>query len=288
MGNMTSSGNTDKTGDPNTTLPDPSVPMLFFFIATSIYCAISLFITDTGMRRIHKAIYILFVVVGEYFINLNLSEIMCGVRQWNTTFMITVIPWLIIFGVLQVILVIFPGWLAPFSNTFGYLAVKLMGLPDVMKDILVNGTGKEEGEIARALENVRSDSSLLINQFFTESSIDNPDPKTNSTVKKVRVKFDAAWEQLVKGSIVKKDADAFKDKIYGFVQMKYTVAEYVWNLLAGFFVTSVSYNYILNSACAKSPEEMKKRHDAYEESQRKKELDKKKKEEKSPDYKQIP
>jgi hypothetical protein len=284
MGNLTSSGNllTGKPGDPNTTLPDPSIPMLFFFIVTSIYCAISMFITDTGLRRIYNAIYILFVVVGEYFINLNLTEIMCGVRQWNTTFMITVIPWLLIFGALQAILTIFSGWLVPFSNTFGYLAVKLMGLPDIMKDILLTETAPTV-EIARALENVRADNSLLINQFLTEPAVTGEDGHT-----KIRPKFNTAWDKLVNGKIIKPMVDEnLKTKFYGFVQMKYTVAEYVWNLLAGFFVTSVSYNYILNSACAKSPEEMKKRHEAYQESQRKKEREKRIKEESEPAYKQI-
>jgi hypothetical protein len=39
---------------------------------------------------------------------------------------VTLIPWLMLFGVLHLFLMIFPGWMAPFANTFGYLVAKLM------------------------------------------------------------------------------------------------------------------------------------------------------------------
>ena len=69
--------------------------------------------------------------------------------------------------------------------------------------------------------------------------------------------------------------------------MKYSISEYVWNLLTGFLVTSVSYNYIINTGCAKSPEEMKKRYDDYEAEQNTKRNEKDKKDEKEPTYTQM-
>jgi hypothetical protein len=80
--------------DKNNTQPDPMMAILFFFIVTSIYCVISIFLTDTTQRFIAKICYILFVITGQYFINLNLSESMCGVRQWQSSFFITIISWL--------------------------------------------------------------------------------------------------------------------------------------------------------------------------------------------------
>jgi len=54
------------------------------------------------------------------------------------------------------------------------------------------------------------------------------------------------------------------------VEMKYSISEYIWNLLSGFLVTSISYNYIINIGCKKSAATMKKLHDDYEERQRQK------------------
>ena len=44
-------------------------------------------------------------------------------------------------------------------------------------------------------------------------------------------------------------------------------------MLTGLFVTSISYNYIINSTCAKTPKEMKERYDKYQEDLEKKERD---------------
>jgi len=41
-----------------------------------------------------------------------------------------------IFGILNLLLLTLPGWLAPFSNTFGYAIAKLAGLSDLMNEIL--------------------------------------------------------------------------------------------------------------------------------------------------------
>ena len=48
----------------------------------------------------------------------------------------TIIPWIIIFGVMNIDLIIFPGWVSPFANTFGYGAMNLLGLKDLLKVIL--------------------------------------------------------------------------------------------------------------------------------------------------------
>jgi hypothetical protein len=298
--------------DKNDTTPDPLMAMIFFFIATSIYCVVSIFLTDSHQRLIAKFCYIIFVVVGEYFINLTLTQQMCGVAQWRTTMFITLIPWIMIFGVLQVFITMFPGWTGPFSNTFGYLVAKLMGLPDLMKKILAE-PDKNIPESVRALESIQRDNSLFINELYTEPRkilLGQADNDGNLIIDKAtktyiraddqyisdnkptanavdaagkpiyeREKYEKAWQKLEDGKIIKKFSNnderaSMMDKLYHFVQMKYTISEYVWNLLTGFLVTSISYNYILNTGCAKSPQEMKERYDRYEAEEEKKRKDK--------------
>lgn len=264
----------DKTKT-TTPSPNPKAAMMFFFLVTSGYCLINIFLgSDTTQKVVIKICYFLFVVLGQYFINLNLSEAMCGVRQWKSVIYITIIPWITIFGVLHLFLTMFNGWLSPFANTFGYFVAKLMGLPDLMKQIL-ESVG--EGEASQALISVSSDSSLLINQFSPEASITERYADGRPTGRNLRPKFDSAWDKLKQGKILKSTADDIqKAKLYNFVEMKYNVAEYVWNILTGFLVTSISYNFILNSACSKSPKEMKELYDKYE-AEEKARLEKKKK-----------
>jgi len=296
----------------NSPEPNPLAAMIFFFIVTSIYCIISIFMSGDAMQQlIIKVCYILFVIVGQYFINLNLSAAMCGTGQWKTALYITIIPWIMIFSILHLFLYLFPGWLSPFSNTFGFLVAKLMGLPDLMKKILVPLSDNPTND---ALIQVNKDSSMIINQFAPETYEESYEfqidkngeimknekgeniPKirklangTSADLRliKHRTNFDDAWKKLQDSKIIKEtflkqsdpnydpyENESYRNKLYNFVQMKYSISEYVWNMLTGLFVTSISYNYIINSSCAKSPKEMKERYDKYQSDLEKKERDK--------------
>jgi len=287
-GNQFSASSTDNSGTTTTkpASPDPAAAMLFFFIVTSIYCLIGIFRGGGSPQSkiILQICYILFIITGEYFINLNLSNAMCGVNQWRAVLYITVVPWLLIFGVLHVFLTIFPGWLSPFSNTFGYLVARLMGLPDLMKDIVAPVA---EGETQRAILSVTTDDSLLINQFTTETAIEEID-KTTGQRKKMRPIFDSAWDKLQKAKIINtfsvKENETYRSKLYNFIEMKYTISEYVWNMLSGLLVTSVSYNYILSTGCEKSVTDMKERYDAYEAAEKAKKNKKKEFQGNQPNY----
>jgi len=270
--------------------PDPAAAMLFFFIVTSLYCIIGIFMggSDSKTKIILKVSYILFIIIGQYFINLNLSTSICGVNQWRSTLIITLVPWLIIFGMLHLILMVFPSWLGPFSNTFGYLVTKLMGLPELMKEIL---EPVAKGETERAILSVTSDDSLLVNQFYPEAYVDKLDNNNKPTGEKTRKIFDTAWDNLQSAGIVKKfESDVkknilFREKLYKYVDMKYTIAEYVWNILTGLLVSSISYNYIINTGCQKTAADMKKRHDAYEADQKEKKRKREADKASQPDYK---
>jgi hypothetical protein len=255
--------------------PNPAAALLYFFIVTGIYCIINIFIGggDTMQKIIMKACYLLAVIVGEYFINLNLSFAMCGVYQWQTILFITVLPWLLIFGVMHLFLTMFPGWMSPFSNTFGYLVVKLMGLPDLMKELKPEKS--PDAQAFQAISTLINDPSLLINQFSPESkkAINDPSDPTGMKMINTRPIFDGVWESLKSSSVIKqfdstKENDKYRDKLYKYVDMKYTISELIWNLLGGGLVTSVSYNYIVGIGCGRSADLMKKKHDAYKAAQK--------------------
>jgi hypothetical protein len=290
MVDATTNSSIDKLIDTST--PNPAVAILFFFIITAIYCIISIFMsTGSAVQKVvMRACYILCIIIGEYFINLNLSFSMCGVYQWQAILFITIVPWLLIFGVLQLFLTMFPGWLSPFSNTFGYLVAKLMGLPDLMKEIIAPKTNDTQ----QAIIGLLSDPSLLINQFSTEAVVDLP-ADANGKIEQIRETFDNAWKELQEASIIKKEFDDDKDKsveknkknrdkLYKFVEMKYSIAEFVWNILAGTLVTSVSYNYIIGIGCQKSAQQMKQNHDAYQAAQKQKVLNNAKFQANQPNY----
>ena len=78
------------------------------------------------------------------------------------------------------------------------------------------------------------------------------------------------WENMTKGGLLQTGVGTkHYDELMGYVKMKTEISEFIWYALTGTLVTSVSYNYILNSGCTQSVAEMEKRHDEYVEQEKK-------------------
>ena len=112
--------------------------------------------------------------------------------------------------------------------------------------------------MAEALQHIYSDKSLLLNEI----TLDN---------------FDNFWtnmKDLIKPAVISSDTGNLKGQLKKMVFLKDTVAEYVWFMLTGSLVTSVGYNYVVNSGCEKSVQQMKKLEKQYEEKNEKIEQEK--------------
>lgn len=225
-------------------------------------------------------VFFLVLLIGEYFINLAMSKDICGFDQTKTALWATVLPWFFVLGALKAALVVFPGWLSPFSNTFGYIFVSVAtDLKDVFNNILTpqfdldpksavskpqTGGGGGDGssstdipkddvankrDIGRALEQIYTDQSILLNEL----NLDN---------------LDRFWDSFKESRLIRPSAKVEElDKIRSFLRMKDIVGEFVWLVLSGLLVVSISYNYILNIGCSFTPEQQKIRAQVLKEKQ---------------------
>lgn len=236
-------------------------------------------------------VFFLVLLIGEYFINLAMSKDICGFDQGQTALWATVLPWFLVLGALKAALVVFPGWLSPFSNTFGYIFVSVVtDLKDVFNNILTpqfdlapaaqkgggggDNTGGSSGgvdnqiggaaesstdipkddiknkrDIGRALEQIYTDQSILLNEL----NLDN---------------LDRFWDSFKESRLLRPSAQVEDlDKIRKFLMMKDIVGEFVWLVLSGLLVVSISYNYILNIGCSFTPEQQKIRAQVLKEKQ---------------------
>jgi hypothetical protein len=228
-------------------------------------------------------VFFLVLLIGEYFINLAMSKDICGFDQTKTALWATVLPWFFVLGALKAALVVFPGWLSPFSNTFGYIFVSVAtDLKDVFNNILTPQfdldpksavskpqTGGGDGgdgdgssstdipkddvankrDIGRALEQIYTDQSILLNEL----NLDN---------------LDRFWDSFKESRLIRPSAKVEElDKIRSFLRMKDIVGEFVWLVLCGLLVVSISYNYILNIGCSFTPEQQKIRAQVLKEKQ---------------------
>lgn len=260
---MTSSSSTDCTNE--TPIPDAQQPLIYFFILTTIYTMLryhgtKINLSDKSIPEepntsfIWHIIYILLLVIGNYFLNLNISTQICGVTQWGNTLLITLVPWVIIFGLINLLLELLPGWLSPFSNTIGYGICSMTGLSGLINKIFIPRAELKAGEaqtesqrlITYNLEQIYSDRSLLINEA-------NPS------------NFETFWSEIKLGGLLRHNvSDIERNQLYNFVVLKDTIALYVWYILTGMLVTSVAYNYMVNSNCITDVNTLEANHKAYE------------------------
>ena len=233
-----------------TNTPDPSITIIWFVFITIFYFIAKLNTTDPKTMQVYYSIYLLFVILGEYFINLSLTKTICGSNQWNTTLIITLFPWIVIFGMINIMLNIFPGWLVPFSNTIGYGIAKLAGLGELSADLFIKPSDytEKDRELKMAIEKIYTDRSTFINEiYYDESKGDNQDFW-------VEIK-DLIVSQPPTGGKYK-SLDEMKKLFVGFLRLKDIVSEFIWFIIAGLLVTSISYNYLLNIGCKKTVQEM--------------------------------
>ena len=246
--------------------------LIVFLILTLIYFIARYNLKMGQSDTIYTIIYYLGVVVSQYFINLSAISSKCGTTNYYLAFMVTLVPWIFIFGLLNIMLTQFPGWKAPFSNTFGYLIVSAAGAKNLLIDHILKadfvkkltpksdsdvsttsssdesrngrqGGGGMESSANEAIQHIYSDPSLLINEITPDN-------------------YDQFWGKMK--SLFKSDASQYKGDLYKLVELKDLVSEGIWYMLTGSLITSISNNYIMSGDCGTSAEDMKKRHDDYE------------------------
>ena len=235
--------------------PNPSTSVFTFFLITLFYF-VAKYKTPNSMATMLTIIYIIAIVSTQISINTALAKSICNNSQaMNVGILATVFPMLFIFGLLQLLLTIFPGWVEPFSNTFGYGMAKLVGLHDLMKRLLVSPqfNAAPEKKIINAVNNIYNDPSIFINQFSYANREDFNKTWDNSYAsgKGIFVKgagpaplpYSAANPNPAPGSHLYQE---FRNM----VKLKDIVGTFIWYILVGVIVTSRSYNYIISQPCS--------------------------------------
>jgi hypothetical protein len=235
--------------------PNPSTSVFTFFLITLFYF-VAKYKTPNSMSTMLNIIYIIAIVSTQISINTALAKSICNNSQsMNVGILSTVFPMLFIFGLLQLLLTIFPGWVEPFSNTFGYGMAKLVGLHDLMKRLLVSPqfNAAPEKKIINAVNSIYNDPSIFINQFSYANRED----------------FNKTWDNSYssgKGIFVKSAGPAplpysaanpnpppgshLYQEFRNMVKLKDIVGTFIWYILVGVITTSRSYNYIISQPCS--------------------------------------
>jgi hypothetical protein len=240
------------------------VPLfLYFFAAFKLYMGA---LDDKGERTKSSpqskiALLQLAFMVGlflmMYSFNVKTYALNCPVDSKNfalNAFLYTFLPFIFIMGTLITILVLMPGWKAPFSNTIGYFLVKnvwarkLFRLKEWIE--VVGDDDKVTGPLTRF--NSINNRTFFVNEltpdnFFEGIETLNIGPGSQF---KFHPKNDTNDDGTETPNEKSKGVNIMK-QLYSAVILKDMISEFIWYFLGGLLTYSVSQINIIDAACEK-------------------------------------
>jgi hypothetical protein len=190
-------------------------------------------------------IVIFFVITGliQFVNNLYLTKLpeVCGEFNIPTALSSTIIPWVFIFGIACTFLILMPGWLRVFSNTFGSSIAEMAGLKEAAMEILGPKKDNPDYKMRQTVELIYTNPTTIINEVDI-SDYDEPNkswPSLEKVLKFVGSPF------LMKNV---NDEQKFV-QLHHLLSVKEDVGYFVWFLLIGSISILVSTNTLLLSKC---------------------------------------
>ena len=211
------------------------------------------------LKWICLGVYLVVVIGLQLTDTLGFMKKKCGKMQADKAIIYTLVPNLLIFGLLIMIIIAMPGWKAPFSNTFGYLAANAMGIKRNFNSLINDNMDNA------LMKKILQDKSMIINEitpgnfdlFFSKMS----DDKTLAVSYEELGNYEKKQNSGEKLAPRENDyLDAFMG-LYNAVVTKDLIAEGMWYCLAGALVITLTKNAISEMECEKDKEEMIKEYE---------------------------
>lgn len=213
-----------------------------FVLATIFYFALRYVTDNPKVLVLMPWVYLILMTLINIIFNITTMNSLCGSANLTMILTSTILPWLLIFGVLVAMLNAFSGWKAPFSNTIGFLVVGSQA-KKLMSQILVNRETQNK-DIAQSLEYIYNDQSALLNEFTPDN-------------------FDTVFDKMQQSGIFQSNVNEYKESLRKLVKVKDLIALGIWYLLAGFLVQTYGYYTIVSNGCQKTTGRMKKNEQTY-------------------------
>jgi hypothetical protein len=258
----------------------------------------------------YLAIYFLLVLIVQFFVNSSVISSMCGgsvSENMGAAGVYTFLPWTLIFGVLIIIITIYPGFKSAFSDVVGYFWVA-SSANKIITDLLVNPdlekflNRNEDEEHAEFIK--RNASAPGIDDFNAEPGIEmtnfkpSPSQKGGDTTKEqmqeaadliikicgnssilinqiVPSNFDTYWNILKPLMKEKYQDDAsrqtkdIKNDLFEVVVTRDNVGEAMWYIYTGVLLTAIVQLKITSRGCVSSSKTMEENYQKFKEAEKK-------------------
>ena len=227
----------------------------------------------------YLAIYVLLVIIIQFIVNSSIISTSCGgniTENMGAAGVLTFLPWILIFGVLVLILTIYPSFKSAFSDVVGYYYVSGQA-SKLLTELLVNQEIQQKitedpnmtSEKKEALESAADaiikicvNTSILINQMVPSN-------------------FDQYWgilTPLMKDKYKTGSEEAYKiqSDLFELVVTRDNIGEAMWYIYTGLLLTSIVQLKITTRGCNSNPKTIEANYQKFleQEEKDKKEKDK--------------
>jgi hypothetical protein len=224
------------------------------------------------------AIYVLLVMVIQFIVNSSIISTTCGgsiTENMGVAGIYTFLPWTLIFGVLVLVISIYPGFKSAFSDVIGYywvsssankiiteLLISQEVQPNIDSDSSLDDKEKQKMQgAADAIIKICGNSAVLINQMTPRN-------------------FEDFWQMLtplmkpqykpINGQKeISEDTKQKRKELFELVVTKDNVGEAIWYIYTGLLVTSIVQLNISTRSCTTSVKTMEANAEKYKEQQAK-------------------
>ena len=220
----------------------------------------------------YLAIYVFLVIIIQFIVNSSIIANTCGgniSENMGSAGVLTFLPWILIFGVLVVILTVYPGFKSAFSDVVGYyyisssankLLTELLVNQDIEKkmneDQNLTPEKKEALESAAdAIIKICGNTSIIINQIVPSN-------------------FEQYWGILKplmkeKYQVDGLEAEKMQNDLFELVVTRDNVGEAMWYIYTGLLLTSIVQLKIATRGCVSNPKTMEANYQKFLEQEQK-------------------
>lgn len=220
----------------------------------------------------YLAIYLLLVMVIQFIVNASIISSTCGgsiTENIGASGIYTFLPWTLIFGVLIVILAVYPGFKSAFSDVIGYywvsssankIITELLVDPNIQKKIDADKNATEEQKqamqgAADAIIKICGNTAVLINQIVPSN-------------------FNDYWSiltPLMKEKYQSDNAETLdmKRKLFELVVNRDNVGEAIWYMYTGILLTSIVQLKLATRGCKSNTKTMEENYKKFQDAEKK-------------------
>lgn len=214
---------------------------------------------------LYLGIYLMLVMLVQFVVNTSIISTTCGgsiSENIGAAGFLTFIPWTLIFGVIIIILITYPGFKSAFSDVIGYFYVS-SSATKIITELLVNRdvekklTGTETQEEKEALEDaadaivkICGNTSILINQIVPDNFLNYW--KILKPLMKEQYKDD--------NSPVSSD---MRKQLFELVVTRDNIGESLWYIYTGILITSIVQLKLTTRGCQSNTATMEKNYSEF-------------------------